>query len=124
MACELRDPTEEEQLALRVNWLTPPMEELTPQSIWRSKTVLGRYQLQMPGQVDPAVPEEEQLVPQSGVEPKYGKGERSNSEWKELLAFPSDEVMEKTLESTTQMQVEPVKSERREIPKQHRRRGF
>ena len=33
MTCELREPTEEEQLELRVNWLNPPMEELTPQSI-------------------------------------------------------------------------------------------
>ena len=73
----------------------------------------------MPGQEEPAVPEEEQLVPHSGVEPKFGKGKRSNSEWKELMGFPSDEVMEKTLESTTQMQVEPVELERREVPKQH-----
>ena len=58
-------------------------------------------------------------MPQSGVEPKSGKGKRYNSEWKELLGFPSDEVMEKTLESTTQMQVEPVELERREVPKQH-----
>ena len=78
----------------------------------------------MPGQEEPAVPEEEQLVPQSGVEPKSGKGKRSNSEWKELLGFPLDEVMEKTLESTTQMQVEPVESERREVSKQHRKKRF
>ena len=30
--------------------------------------------------------------------------------------------MEMTLESTTQMQVEPVKLERREVPKQHRKK--
>ena len=59
ITCELREPTKEEQLALRVNWLTTPMEELTPQSIWQSKTVLERYQLQMPGKEYPAVPEEE-----------------------------------------------------------------
>ena len=61
-------------------------------------------------------------MPQSRVEPKSGKGERSNSERKELLGFPLDEVMEKTLESTTQMQVEPIESERREVPKQHRKK--
>ena len=123
MTCSLREPTEEEQLALRVNWLTPPMEVLTPQSIRRSKAVLERYQLQVPGQEKPAVPEEKQPVPQSGgEEPKSDKGKRSNSEWKELLSFPSNEVMEKTLESTTQLQVEPVESERREVPKQHRKK--
>ena len=30
--------------------------------------------------------------------------------------------MEKTLDSTTQLQVDPVESERREIPKQHRKK--
>ena len=43
-------------------------------------------------------------------------------DWKELLAFPSDLVVEKTLEATTQLQVEPVESERTEIPRQHRKK--
>ena len=33
MTIDLREPTEDEKLALRVNWLTPPMEDITPQSI-------------------------------------------------------------------------------------------
>ena len=33
MPVNLREPTEDELLALRVNWLTPPMEKITPQSI-------------------------------------------------------------------------------------------
>ena len=37
---DLRDPTKDEQLALKVNWLTPPMEDITPQSIRRSREVL------------------------------------------------------------------------------------
>ena len=87
------------------------MEIITPQSIRRSKAVLEEYQFQIREQDQP-VSEEEQLVPQN-VEPKSGKGKRSATEWKELLAFPSKEVVEKTLESTTQMQVEPIESERR-----------
>ena len=61
-------------------------------------------------------------MPQSGVEPDPGKCKRTTTEWKLLLGFPSEDVVEKTLESTTQMQVEPVESECREIPKQHRKK--
>ena len=62
------------------------------------------------------------MVNDSKLEPEAGKGQRTNEEWKQLLAFPSDQVVEKTLMSTTQMQVEPVESERREIPRQHRKK--
>ena len=41
MTCELREPAKEEQLALRVNWLTPPMEDLTPQSIQAKQNCVG-----------------------------------------------------------------------------------
>ena len=121
MTLDINEPTEEELLALRVNWLTPPMEKITPQSIRRSRVALESHNIQIPGQLRP-IPEEELSVPQSDIEPKVGKGCRTIKEWKELLAFPSDEVVEKTLRSTTQMQVEPVESERREIPKQHRKK--
>ena len=62
------------------------------------------------------------MVNDSKLEPEAGKGQRTNEEWKQLLAFPSDQVVEKTLMSTTQMQVEPIESERREIPRQHRKK--
>ena len=115
---DLREPTKDEQLALRVNWLTPPMEDITPQSVRRSRELLQEYQLQIPGQDQP-VSEEEQLVPQSVVEPDPGKFKRTTTECKALIGFPSEDVVEKALESTTQMQVEPVELERREITKQH-----
>ena len=41
---------------------------------------------------------------------------------KELLGFPSDEVVGKTLESTTQLCSEPVEMEKRELPRQHRKK--
>ena len=119
MTLDIHVPTEEELLALRVNWLTPPMENITPQSIRRSRKALQDYNIQVPGQEE-SVPEEEQSVPTSDIGPSPGKGQRTIEEWKELLSFPSDKVVEKTLQSTTQLQVEPVESERREIPKQHR----
>ena len=58
-------------------------------------------------------------MPQSGVEPEPGKCKRTTTEGKALLGFPSEDVVEKTLEYTTQTQVEPFESESREIPKQH-----
>ena len=47
MTYDLKEPTEEEHFALRINWLTPPMEIITPQSIRRSKAVLEEYQFQI-----------------------------------------------------------------------------
>ena len=58
MTVDLREPSDEELLTLRVNWLMPPMEELTPQSIRRSKLALQTYDLQVPGEEN-SVPEEE-----------------------------------------------------------------
>jgi hypothetical protein len=121
MTVDIREPSEEELLALRVIWLTPPMETITPQSIRRSRGALKDFNIQRPGE-ESVVPEEEISVHQSEPVPDIGKGKRTVGEWKELLAFPSDEVIEKTLESTSQLQVEPVESERREIPKQHRKK--
>ena len=65
---------------------------------------------------------EEPIIDDSSDTPLTGKGSRSIDEWKALLSFPSDNVVEKTLTSTTQLQVEPVESERREIPRQHRKK--
>ena len=93
---DLREPTEDEQLELRVNCMTLPMEDITPQSIRRSRVIFQEYQLQIPEQYQ-QVFEEEQLVPQSGVEPEPGKCKRTTTEWKELLGFPSEYVVEKTL---------------------------
>ena len=97
MIINLREPTEYEQLALRVNWLTPPMEDITPQSIRRIREVLQEYQLQIHGQ-DQQVSEEEQLVPQYGVEPSPVKCKITTTEWKALLGFPSEDVVKKTLD--------------------------
>ena len=120
MMINLREPTQEELLALRVNWILPPMENITPQSLRRSRIALESFKLHVPNEQKP-VPEEEILVSSPSPGP-LGKGKRTVEEWKELLGFPSDKVVEKTLEATTQLQVEPVEAERREIPRQHRKK--
>ena len=76
--------------------------------------------LQIPGQPE-EVPQEEVPVQdeQPAIDPEIGKRKRTTAECKGLLVFQSDKVVEKTLESTLQMQVEPVKSEQIKIPKQH-----
>ena len=43
-------PTEEELLALRVNWLALPMEQIIPQSIRQNRKVLQDYDTQVPQQ--------------------------------------------------------------------------
>jgi len=113
-------PIDEELLALKINWITPSMEEVTPQSIRRAKRAIEEYQLKVPDDEE-EVPEEEVAV-HDNTNPKAGKGERTVGEWRQLLAFPSDKVVEGTLISTTQLQVEPVESERRDIPRQHRKK--
>ena len=65
---------------------------------------------------------DEEIAFHNNTDPKAGKGERTVGEWKQLLAFPSDEVVERTLMSTTQLQVEHVESERRDIPRQHKKK--
>ena len=42
--------------------------------------------------------------------------------WKQLLGYPSDEVLRQTLSATTQLCAEPVEMEKREIPRQHRKK--
>ncbi len=121
MTLDVREPTQEELMALGVIWILPPMEKITPQSIRRSRIALESFQLQVPDENEQLAPEEEETSPSQSVNP-IGKGKRSVAEWKDLLAFPSDKVVEKTLEATTQLQVEPVESERREIPRQHRKK--
>ena len=121
MTVDVREPTEEKLLALGVNWLTQPMEELTPRSIRQSRVALQTHNLQIPNEKE-SIPEEELTVHETVTEPEAGKGKRTVAEWKELLDFPSESVVEKTLLSTTQLQVKPVKSEHRNIPKQHRKK--
>ena len=72
--------------------------------------------LHEPGGANPN-PEEKFPDQEPLVEPAVWKGKRPTKERKELLSFPSDMVVEKTLESTTQLQVDPVESECQEIVK-------
>ena len=120
MSVDIREPTDE-LLALGVNWLMPPMESITPQSIQRSRRAIDDYMIQVPGEDNPT-PEGEQLVHTPEAEPKAGMGKRTVAEWKEPpLLYPYEDVIEKTLKSTTQLQVEPIESERREILRQHQK---
>ena len=118
MKVDLFTPTEEELATLRVTWITPTINGNihTPQSIRRNRVAAVSFQLQRPGDQQP-VAAEETLVQQS---PQTGGSGSKN--WKELLGFPSKEVLEKTLKATTQLCAEPVEMERREMPKQHRKK--
>ena len=91
------------------------MEEITPQSLRRSRVDLETFRLQVPDEQE-QVPEEEISVSSPSPGP-IGKGKRTVEEWKELLAFPSDKLVEKTLEATMQLQVEPVEAECGEVPR-------
>ena len=123
MKLDLREPTEEELTTLGVVWITPAIMNYTAQSIRRERVRNDIFPIQIPGMRDP-VPEEEvdvqtQTTPNNEV--MYGN-DVGLKHWKELLGFPSNEVVEKTLESTTQLCAEPVEMERRELPRQHRKK--
>jgi len=75
MTFACRIPTDEELLALKINWITPSMEEVTPQSIRRAKRVIEEYQIKVP-EDEEEVPEEEVAV-HDNTNPKAGKGERT-----------------------------------------------
>ena len=127
MMLNLREPTEEELTMLRVVWILPAMAEHTPQSIRRSRVVLEEHRIRQLGNEDDnlIVPEEEVLVQDSNTPPDLGvkNGDvKSRRNWKELLGFPNDDALEKTLDATTQFCAEPVEMERREIPRQHRKK--
>ena len=83
--------------------------------------MLENFEQQVPGEPD-STPEKQILMDAPNEEIASEKSGRTTEEWKQLLAFPSDKVVKKTLNSTTQLQIEPVESERREIPRQHRKK--
>ena len=120
---DLREPTEEELATLSVVWIRPAMETES-QSIRRSRRRVERNQVQQVGNNITAVEEKTSVqdsVNQPTKEVKFGN-DKELKNWKELLGFPNDEVVEKTLETTTQFCSEPIEMERREIPRQHRKK--
>ena len=122
MKVNISEPTEEELATLRVVWITPTIDgnEYTPQSLRRSRVAADTFQLQIPGQAEP-VSEEEQPTEETSNEDN-SSGKIGIKDWKALLGFPSDQVLEKTLNATTQLCAEPIEAERREIPRQHRKK--
>ena len=67
------------------------------------------------------VPEEELLKGNTFAEVGGTINSDPVKNWKELLGFPSDEVVEKIIEATTQLCAEPIEMERREIPRQYQK---
>ena len=127
MKLKLREPTDEELTTLGVVWIMPAIVNHTPQSIRRNRPSISTFHIQVPEQGEP-VPEEEvaidplQTTPASEKKKVTFGNDVGLKNWKELLGFPSDEVVEKTLDNTTQLCAEPVEMERRELPRQHRKK--
>jgi hypothetical protein len=127
MKLHLREPTDEELATLGVVWLMPAMVKNNSRSIRRNRIDVDRFRLQVPGNDDTlTTAEKETAIQERSLIPKdkvvrFGNDNRLEH-WKQLLGYPTNEVMEKTLESTTQLCAEPVEMERREIPRQHRKK--
>ena len=107
MTINLRQPTEEDLMALRAICIFPPMEKVTHKFIQRSRSALESFQIQVPRQ-DQLVSGEGQPITYPNVKPIIGKVKKSTDERREILTFPSDKVAEKNQEATTQLQIDPV----------------
>ena len=109
-------------MVLRMIWILPPMDIVSPQYLWKGRIALESFNIHVPGKYDKSVgPEEEHTVSSTNKNPTtLGKGNRYVGEGKELLTFPYDKVAEKTLEDTMRMKVDPFESECQEIMKQHK----
>ena len=119
MTVNLREPTTEELESLGITWIKPAMADHSTQSLRRRSIVLEQPQLQVPDS-EQTIPEEEQPAnPTNNAQNSTGK---HTKDWRSLLGYPSEKVLEKTLVATTQLCAEPVEAERREIPRQHRKK--
>jgi len=72
------EPTNEELLALKVNWITPPVIEKTPQSIRRAKRAMEEYQLRVPDEQEEILEEEFIVHGCTLTDPEAGKGKRKS----------------------------------------------
>src|SRR5210317_1913741 len=82
MTVDLREPSEEELMALRVIWVLPPMANITPQSFRQSRKLLEDHHLETPGEFEP-VTQEEQTIPLTTTVLNTKKGQRTVEEWKQ-----------------------------------------
>ena len=117
MTIPLRKPTPEELDTLGVVWLKPAMSNATPRSVRRSVSVQPSFQLQ--GIHNQILPEAE--ISTNGQDNGYANTIK-RVDWNASLGYPTQKILEKTLETTTQLCAEPVEMEIREIPRQHRKK--
>lgn len=132
LSLKLREPTDQELARLGVVWILPPMVHHTTQSIRRCKAGSSTDSGDHNEESDSGSSESESgsgdddtsvSTQATSVEEEVKTDKRvSLKDWKRCLAFPSDEVVKNTLQNTTQYCAEPVEMERRELPRQHRKK--
>ena len=113
MKLKLRMPTEEELMTLGVIWLRPAINKTLPKPIQcrRFETMES---------VEGNVVQDNSKINQDR---RVTFSEETNFQhWRQLLAYPSEDVVKHTLQSTTQYCVEPIEMELRDIPRQHRKK--
>ena len=109
MTAPCRKPTQEEISSNNIIWLT---DSCSANTIARRRSTA----VETPSLVDPTTPEPVQDEPEMvATEPTTGLN------WEKNLGYPSKEVLDKTLDSTTQLCGAPVEMEKRLLPKQHRK---
>ena len=122
MKLNLHRPTEEELSTMGVIWITPAMENSTPHPIRRSRVARPSYELQEVGNdilPEAEIPTNPQMDNTENVKDITSSKARN---WTDFLGYPTEKVLNKTLEATTQFCAEPVEAEQREIPRQHRKK--
>ena len=109
MTTSCRKPTHDEFSSIDIIWLTDKCT--LPNVIARRK----RTNVEKTPLVDPTTP-----APNDEPE-MIAKDRPIHLHWEKNLGYPSKEVLEKTLDSTTQLCEAPVEMEKRILPKQHRK---
>ncbi len=124
MMLKLREPTQEEITTLGVVWIMPAMDKKSSQSIRRNIAEEELPATRVSTLEEDNEPVEVRTSPTQHAPKglvKFGN-DAGLKYWKSLLGFPSNEVIEKTLQATTQLCTEPVEMEKRELPRQHRKK--
>ena len=122
MTLPIREPTDNELQSLGILWLLPSIESNPRPIRRRRKDPVVELYLPPTENIhanseddDISVPEETVLVP-------VWKNNKKNQRWKTCLGYPTDKILTKTLNTTTQLRAEPIEMENRKFPRQHRKK--
>ena len=113
MTTPCRLPTDDELNSLSIVWVDSI--DLVPSSILRRKSKV--VETPVLADLSNPVPDSEEAATMNVN--KVPRATVDSPDWNKTLGYPSKEVLEHTMDSTTQLCAAPVKMDKRQLPKQH-----